>query len=152
MLRFSLLETHSYYPSHLVRYFHFRVCHFSSHLLFVLLYYFSACFKRKNILVFTGLTLLCSFLSTYLKVQAIIFLGIWDWQLKDDYRDKYKEELPDDFLKIIDMSPCIQLEKCSENYIVRHCEPGKVSKIISSNTVNIHIELLNLCMIRKVPL
>lgn len=63
-------------------------------------------------------------------VHIIIFLGIWDWQLKEDYRDKYQEELPHDFLKIIDMCPCIQLEKSSNNYIVRHCEPGNVSKIV----------------------
>lgn len=55
------------------------------------------------------------------------FVGIWDWQLKLDYTDKYNEELPKDWLKIIDKSPSVQLEKYMDNYVVRHCKPGDVS-------------------------
>lgn len=61
-----------------------------------------------------------------------LLLGVWEWQLRLDYADKYKEELPADWLKIIDTSPCIQLEKSSESYIVTYCKPGDVSHWMSS--------------------
>ncbi|KAG5886984.1 hypothetical protein JTB14_024203 [Gonioctena quinquepunctata] len=51
--------------------------------------------------------------------------GIWAWQLQLDYADKYNEQLPYDWLKIIDSSPSIQIEKCTDDYILRHCEPGE---------------------------
>ncbi|KAF7287644.1 hypothetical protein GWI33_005992 [Rhynchophorus ferrugineus] len=50
--------------------------------------------------------------------------GIWAWQLKLDYSDKYNEMLPDDWIKIIDSSPCVQIEKRSNDYIMYHCIPG----------------------------
>ncbi|CAG9821429.1 unnamed protein product [Phaedon cochleariae] len=49
--------------------------------------------------------------------------GIWNWQLQLDYADMYSEQLPSDWLKTIDSSPCIQIEKCSDNYVLRHCKP-----------------------------
>ncbi|KAJ8958426.1 hypothetical protein NQ318_002212 [Aromia moschata] len=52
--------------------------------------------------------------------------GIWAWQLQLDYADKYNEQLPVDWLKTIDSSPCIQIEKCLKNYVLRHCKPGDV--------------------------
>ncbi|KAJ8954659.1 hypothetical protein NQ314_007059 [Rhamnusium bicolor] len=52
--------------------------------------------------------------------------GIWMWQLALDYADKYNEELPVDWLKIIDSSPCIQIEKCLDSCVLRHCKPGDV--------------------------
>ncbi|KAJ8916640.1 hypothetical protein NQ315_000285 [Exocentrus adspersus] len=52
--------------------------------------------------------------------------GIWAWQLQLDYVDKYNEQLPADWLKIIDSSPCIQVEKCLEDHVLRHCKPGDV--------------------------
>ncbi|XP_018566265.1 tudor domain-containing protein 7 isoform X2 [Anoplophora glabripennis] len=54
--------------------------------------------------------------------------GIWGWQLQLDYADKYNEQLPADWLKVIDSSPCIQVEKCLDNYVLRHCKPGDKSQ------------------------
>lgn len=55
---------------------------------------------------------------------------MWVWQLELDYIDKYNEKLPDDWLKTVDSSPNIQLEKCLENYIIRYCKSGAVSDSI----------------------
>lgn len=52
--------------------------------------------------------------------------GIWAWQLKLDYADKFNEVLSDDWLQIIDSSPRVQIEKMSEDYILYHCQPGDV--------------------------
>ncbi|CAH0548702.1 unnamed protein product [Brassicogethes aeneus] len=52
--------------------------------------------------------------------------GIWAWQLEMDYADKYNEALPADWLKIIDTSQCIQVEKGLESHVLRHCKPGDV--------------------------
>ncbi|CAH1996525.1 unnamed protein product [Acanthoscelides obtectus] len=49
--------------------------------------------------------------------------GIWVWQLQEDYTDKYNEQLPSDWLKIIDSSPGIQVEKFQSSYIIKHCRP-----------------------------
>ncbi|XP_074027084.1 tudor domain-containing protein 7 tapas isoform X2 [Leptinotarsa decemlineata] len=51
--------------------------------------------------------------------------GIWASQLELVYTDKYNEQLPYDWLKVIDSSPCIQIQKSSEKYILNHCEPGE---------------------------
>nr|CAH7723418.1 unnamed protein product [Callosobruchus chinensis] len=49
--------------------------------------------------------------------------GVWMWQLQEDYTDKYKEQLPMDWLKIIDSSPCIQVEKVQDSHVIKHCKP-----------------------------
>nr|CAI5823977.1 unnamed protein product [Callosobruchus analis] len=49
--------------------------------------------------------------------------GIWVWQLQEDYTDKYNEQLPTDWLKIIDSSPCIQVEKFQDSHVIKHCRP-----------------------------
>lgn len=53
---------------------------------------------------------------------------LWVSQLELDYTDKFHEQLPVDWLKIIDSSPCIQVEKLLDNYVIKHCKPGEVSK------------------------
>ncbi|KAL1502595.1 hypothetical protein ABEB36_007716 [Hypothenemus hampei] len=50
--------------------------------------------------------------------------GIWAWQLSLDYLDKYNETLPDNYIQVIDASPCVQIEKIADQYILYHCQPG----------------------------
>ncbi|CAG9857481.1 unnamed protein product [Phyllotreta striolata] len=51
--------------------------------------------------------------------------GIWEWQLQMDYCEKYHEQLPEDWLKIIDSSPCIHVQKVVDNYTLRYCKPDE---------------------------
>ncbi|CAH1132782.1 unnamed protein product [Ceutorhynchus assimilis] len=54
--------------------------------------------------------------------------GIFSTQLSHNYAVQYHELLPDDWLKTIDASPCVRIEKISDNnqYILYHCKPGDV--------------------------
>lgn len=52
--------------------------------------------------------------------------GLWEWQIQMDYSDTYNEQLPEDWLKIIDSSPCIHVQKVVNNYTLRHCKPEEV--------------------------
>lgn len=54
--------------------------------------------------------------------------GIWNLQLEADYVDMFQEELPSNWLRIIDISPNIYVEHMLENrYILRYCNVGEVS-------------------------
>ncbi|XP_060532697.1 tudor domain-containing protein 7A-like isoform X2 [Cylas formicarius] len=50
--------------------------------------------------------------------------GIWAKQLKLDYADRYKEQLPDDWLQIVDSSPLVQIEAVSDDHILQYCKSG----------------------------
>lgn len=59
--------------------------------------------------------------------------GVWAWQLKLDYTDKYNEVLPDDWIKIIDRSSSVEIDKMgSEDYILYHCAPGTKGQLVTS--------------------
>lgn len=47
-----------------------------------------------------------------------------------DYSDTYNEQLPEDWLKIIDSSPCIHVQKVVNNYTLRHCKPEEVRQLV----------------------
>lgn len=49
--------------------------------------------------------------------------GLWEWQVQQDYTEKYNEQLPADWLKIIDSSPCIHVQKVVNTYTLKHCKP-----------------------------
>ncbi|XP_057667390.1 tudor domain-containing protein 7 isoform X1 [Diorhabda carinulata] len=52
--------------------------------------------------------------------------GLWEWQVRQDYTEKYNEQLPADWLKIIDSSPCIHVQKVVNTYTLKHCKPEEV--------------------------
>lgn len=53
--------------------------------------------------------------------------GIWDWQLEANYVDDFREQLPSNWLEIVDTSPSISVERCLENkFVLRYCQPGEV--------------------------
>uniref|UniRef100_A0A6P7FEB4 Tudor domain-containing protein 7-like isoform X2 n=1 Tax=Diabrotica virgifera virgifera TaxID=50390 RepID=A0A6P7FEB4_DIAVI len=52
--------------------------------------------------------------------------GIWEWQLQLDYSQRYNEQLPEDWLKIVDRSPFIHVQKIVNNYTLKYCRPEDV--------------------------
>lgn len=52
--------------------------------------------------------------------------GIWNTQLEADYADMYNEQLPSNWLEIVDISPNVYVEPVLDNYILRYCQPGEV--------------------------
>lgn len=65
------------------------------------------------------------------------FHGIWSWQLEADYVDRFHEQLPTNWLEIVDMSPCISVERClDDKYVLRFCKPEEVKSSLILNFVN----------------
>lgn len=56
--------------------------------------------------------------------------GIWNTQLEADYSDMFNEQLPSNWLEIVDISPNVYVEPVLDNFILRYCQPGEVSKKI----------------------
>lgn len=55
------------------------------------------------------------------------FHGIWSWQLEADYLDLFQEQLPKNWLEVVDMSPCISVEPClNDRFVLRFCKPEEV--------------------------
>ncbi|XP_050308699.1 tudor domain-containing protein 7B isoform X2 [Anthonomus grandis grandis] len=77
-------------------------------------------YKRKSLLISSESDIL-SRLPPLLEKHNF---GIWAEQLKADYEDKFNELLSDDWLKIIDSSSCVRIEKVSDDYVLYHCKPG----------------------------
>lgn len=55
--------------------------------------------------------------------------AVWKWQIEADYTDKYNEQLPTDWLQVIDSSPYVSIEKCTGGYVLKYCNPHDVSII-----------------------
>lgn len=53
--------------------------------------------------------------------------GIWNWQLEADYADVYNEQLPLNWLQIVDTSPKVSVESFLDKYVLRYCKPEDVS-------------------------
>lgn len=52
--------------------------------------------------------------------------GIWNTQLEADYADMYNEQLPSNWLEIVDISPNVYVEPVLDNFILRYCQSGEV--------------------------
>ena len=53
--------------------------------------------------------------------------AVWMWQIEADYIDMYNEQLPADWLQVIDNNPHVSIEKCLGGYVLKHCNPDDVS-------------------------
>lgn len=60
--------------------------------------------------------------------------GIWNTQLEADYSDMFNEQLPINWLEIVDVSPNVYVEPVLDNFILRYCQPGEVSELDFLNT------------------
>lgn len=56
--------------------------------------------------------------------------GIWNTQLEADYSDMYNEQLPSNWLEIVDISPNVYVEPVLDNFILRYCQPGEVRNVL----------------------
>jgi hypothetical protein len=54
--------------------------------------------------------------------------AVWCWQIEADYIDKYNEQLPPDWLRVIDNSSHVSIEKCLGGYVLKHCNPDDKGK------------------------
>ncbi|XP_973071.2 tudor domain-containing protein 7 isoform X1 [Tribolium castaneum] len=52
--------------------------------------------------------------------------AVWMWQIEADYRDRFNEQLPPDWLQVIDNSPFVSIEKCHGGCVLKHCNPDDV--------------------------
>ncbi|GJQ79843.1 hypothetical protein Trydic_g23305 [Trypoxylus dichotomus] len=52
--------------------------------------------------------------------------GIWNWQLEADYADLYHEQLPLNWLQIVDTSPKVSVESFLDKYVLRYCKPEDI--------------------------
>ncbi|KAL3271551.1 hypothetical protein HHI36_022028 [Cryptolaemus montrouzieri] len=52
------------------------------------------------------------------------FQGVWSWQIEADYVDKYMEQLPLNWLEIIDSCDCVAVERIQDKHVLRYCRPG----------------------------
>ncbi|KAK9876258.1 hypothetical protein WA026_012557 [Henosepilachna vigintioctopunctata] len=50
--------------------------------------------------------------------------GIWSSQIEADYAEKYLEQLPVNWLEIIDSCDCVAVEKIQDKFLLRYCIPG----------------------------
>ncbi|XP_018321654.1 tudor domain-containing protein 7 isoform X2 [Agrilus planipennis] len=61
------------------------------------------------------------------KVPPIVmkhYHGIWNWQLEADYKDMFHEQLPINWMEIIDVLPYISVVPCLDNkFVLRYCNP-----------------------------
>lgn len=64
--------------------------------------------------------------------------GVWKWQLEADYAEKFNEQLPNNWLEIIDRIPTIEITSCLDKYVLRHCKPGEVK---------IYFIILSFCLV-----
>lgn len=55
--------------------------------------------------------------------------GIWNTQLEADYSDMYNEQLPINWLQIVDSSQYVYVEPVLDNFILRYCQPGEVRNV-----------------------
>lgn len=56
------------------------------------------------------------------------FHGVWANQIELDYEDAFVEQLPPNWLALLDTLPIISVEQSIENkYVLRHCKIGEVS-------------------------
>lgn len=56
------------------------------------------------------------------------FHGMWSWQLEADYMDMFLEQLPQNWLEVVDTSDRISVEPClGDKYVLRNCKPGEVN-------------------------
>ncbi|XP_072387591.1 tudor domain-containing protein 7-like isoform X1 [Diabrotica undecimpunctata] len=65
--------------------------------------------------------------------------GIWGWQLQLDYSQRYNEQLPQDWMKIVDRSPFIHVQKIVNDYTLKYCRPEDVFQkgIVSMKSMTI---------------
>ncbi|XP_044261452.1 tudor domain-containing protein 7-like isoform X2 [Tribolium madens] len=54
--------------------------------------------------------------------------AVWMWQIEADYRDRFNEQLPPDWLQIIDNSPFVSIEKYHGRFVLQHCNPDNKGK------------------------
>ncbi|XP_063926404.1 tudor domain-containing protein 7 isoform X2 [Zophobas morio] len=54
--------------------------------------------------------------------------AVWMWQIEADYIDMYNEQLPADWLQVIDNNPHVSIEKCLGGYVLKHCNPDDKGK------------------------
>ncbi|XP_045466417.1 tudor domain-containing protein 7 isoform X2 [Harmonia axyridis] len=51
--------------------------------------------------------------------------GIWSSRIEEDYADLYLEQLPTNWLEIIDSCECVAVERIQDDrYVLRFCKPG----------------------------
>lgn len=76
------------------------------------------------------------------------FHGIWSWQLEADYIDRFHEQLPKNWLEIVDISPCISVERClDDKYVLRFCKPEEVIYFINFLLMHIfHMQRWLICL------
>lgn len=63
------------------------------------------------------------------RIPAIVILhrhGIWNWQIEEDYEEKFKEQLPVNWLEVIDTIPYILVLPCMNKFVLKFCIPGEV--------------------------
>lgn len=53
--------------------------------------------------------------------------GIWNTQLEADYSDMYNEQLPSNWIEVVDISQNVYVEPVLDKFILRYCQPGEVS-------------------------
>ncbi|KAF2897167.1 hypothetical protein ILUMI_09011 [Ignelater luminosus] len=69
------------------------------------------------------------------------FSGVWNTQLEADYADKFNEQLPVNWLEIVDTVPCITvLPLLDKKFVLRFCKPGEKGNNFATPLVS-HISI-----------
>ncbi|KAK9746736.1 OST-HTH/LOTUS domain [Popillia japonica] len=82
--------------------------------------------KRKSLLISNNQDVLA-------RIPLMVekhYHGIWNWQLEADYADLYNEQLPLNWLQVVDTSSKVSVEPFLDKYVLRYCKPedkGKTS-------------------------
>lgn len=50
--------------------------------------------------------------------------GVWSTQIEKDYQDKFGEQLPSNWVEIVDSLPCVMVEKFQDKHALYYCLPG----------------------------
>ncbi|KAI4454865.1 tudor domain containing protein [Holotrichia oblita] len=98
--------------------------------------------KRKSLLISNNQDVLA-------RIPLMVekhYHGIWNWQLEADYADLYNEQLPLNWLQVMDTSSKVSVEPFLDKYVLRYCKPedkgrttfmGPVSEVsVPVNTVD----------------
>lgn len=78
--------------------------------------------KNQSLLLSTGRDILE-------RIPPIVekhYHGIWSWQLEADYIDEFNEQLPKNWLDIVNTSPFISVEPVAEKFVLTYCKFGEV--------------------------
>ncbi|XP_044764017.1 tudor domain-containing protein 7A isoform X2 [Coccinella septempunctata] len=79
------------------------------------------CARRRKLLLATSKDIKDR-IPPMLKVHA---QGIWSSRIEEDYADLYFEQLPTNWLEIIDSCECVAVERIQDDrYVLRYCQPG----------------------------